>query len=226
MQPRRIAPHRTQRVGRPQLEVGAEDHQRRHHQHHRQVEAEHEHAHRLEDQQVGIPAQRLLHLPLGQLAVALAEGGHHLRDGDAAEGRPEAGRAADLLPHLGVEQVAAERDEHDPVGQTDEGDQNQPGQHRAHRHLGDVVALLVRLAHRPRHDGGEDGDEPHQPVEPEVEDHQRARPAERENAHHRHQVAGDHHPGARPRLQVAPVRGEAGRTARRVRRSGGRGAHR
>ena len=82
-----------------------------------------------------------------------------------AEREPERRRVRDLAAQFVAEQQIVQRNQHDPVRQSDDADEENPGEHAAHEVRSPPTRrrFRLRLAHRARHQRGDDRGQRGQP---------------------------------------------------------------
>src|SRR6266576_6241267 len=127
---------------------------------------------------------------------------------ERAEGEPECRRLRKLTAQFVAKQQIVKRNQHDPVWQTNDADQENPCDYAAHqvrcRRYG-TGRFQLRLAQRTRNQGGDDRRQRSQTVEPVVEHGERRGPTETVDADNRNQIARNHGPRMGPRCQLAEM---------------------
>src|SRR5213079_1011866 len=83
-------------------------------------------------QEIYTPAHPLLELIVGQRVIARLERLPEMSGCERAEGEPEYRRMRELAAQFVAEQQIVERNQHDPVRQTDDADEENPSGHAAH----------------------------------------------------------------------------------------------
>ncbi len=117
-----------------------------------------EHRDRAQDQQIDIPARPLLQLLVRHRVVAHAERFPEMTRCERAESEPERRRLRELAAQFVAEQKIMEGNQHDPVRQTDNADEQEPHKHATYNVADQcrVVLLGLRLAQRARNQRGDD----------------------------------------------------------------------
>ena len=82
----------------------------------------HEHRQRAQYQKIYILADSLLELFVGHCVIARLQRLPEMSSGERAEDEPECRRMRELVAQLVAEEQIVERNQHDPVRQTDDGD--------------------------------------------------------------------------------------------------------
>src|SRR6266850_7152122 len=90
-----------------------------------------EHRDCAQDQEIKIPACPLLQLLVSHSVVAHAERLPEMTRGERAEGEPEHGRMRELAAQFVAEEKIVEWNQHDPVRQTHNADEQEPHKHAA-----------------------------------------------------------------------------------------------
>src|SRR5207248_7911341 len=143
---------------------------------------------------------------------------------ERAEGEPECRRLRKLAAQFVAKQQIMKRNQHDPVWQTNDADQENPCDHAAHEvrcgRYG-TGRFRLRVAQRTRNQGGDDRRQRSQTVEPVVEHGERRRPTETVDADNRNQIARNRGPRMGPRCQLAEMLRERRRRDRSYSPRGG-----
>jgi hypothetical protein len=104
-----------------------------------------------------VPAHPLLQLVVGHHIIARLERLLEMSGRERAEGEPECWRTHELVAQLVAEQQIVERNQHDPVRQTDDADDENPPHNTAYevrRQRYRAGRFRLRLAQRARNQRG------------------------------------------------------------------------
>ncbi len=107
-----------------------------------------------------------------------------------------------------AEQQIVERNQHHPVRQADDANEENPrdcAAHEIHHKRHRAGRFRLGLAQRARNQRGDDRGQRGKPVEPIVEHGERSGPAEAVDANDRNQIAREHAPRVGPRRQLAQM---------------------
>ena len=127
----------------------------------------------------------------------------------------------DLAAQFITHQQIVQRDQHDPVRQTDNANEENPRKHAAQEIFHCASRFRLCFAQRARNERGNDCDEGGQSIEPVIEHRERSGPAEAVDAHNGNHIAREYGPRVGPRCELTQMLRERRRRDRSQRARAG-----